>query len=40
MPETDRPSTRFTEWLNDHPRLMGALFVTVVDNGGTTTNGP
>lgn len=40
---------RFTEWLAEHPRFMGALFVTLVllskagtvaANGGNVTNGP
>ena len=49
MSEPDQPSTRFTAWLADHPRMMGALFVTlvllsqagtVVANHSTVTNGP
>ncbi len=51
MPGTDQASTenRFTEWLAEHPRFMGALFVTMVllseagavaANQGTATAGP
>lgn len=49
MPESDNTSTRFTEWLADHPRMMGALFTMLVllskagavsANAGTITNGP
>ena len=43
------PNSRLTEWLVNHPRLMGALFVTLVllskagtvaANGGNATAGP
>lgn len=28
--DTTEDRNRFTEWLADHPRFMGALFVTLV----------
>lgn len=48
-PDASASENRFTEWLADHPRFMGALFVTLVllskagavaANGGTATAGP
>lgn len=30
MSETDTHRNRFTDWLADHPRIMGVLFVTLV----------
>lgn len=51
MTESDRnpDGNAFTEWLADHPRFMGALFVTLVllskagtvaANYANATNGP
>lgn len=49
MSASDEPTTRFTDWLANHPRLVSALFVTLVllskagavaANGTNVTNGP